>query len=299
MAKKIKTGRKQNRRKLQKQRKRQSKLAAAKQTTLHPNVEDRVDDALKLLEEGNRKEGTRLLERLKRKHGNHSHVHYGLGILAVFGGRHDEAIHFFKKAAQISPGFVEAQYNLGVTYQKQLRIPEMIMAYQQVVKIGEPDSYVVHQAQNVLNRIDEKIQDGDKIGVDEYLRAYRIFEQGVEHMQSKNWEAAIAAFTNAIEINPNNTQPYGNLGICYASLGKKQLALDALDRAIELDPDYEPALINRNIVASLKEGESLELEVKTIEYYKDYSLENRSYIKEYLESQGLLTEKGELDRDRE
>lgn len=300
MAKKIKTKQKQTRRKEQKQKERQNKLKKqilTKQTALRPNVEDMVDYALKLLEEGNRKEGTRLIDKLQRKHGNHSHVNYGLGILAVLGGNHFEAIQFFEKATQISPDFVAAHYNLGVAYQKQLKIPQMIMSYRHVVQIGESGSYVVHHAQDILNLLEQQIQNSDKLGLDEYLRAYEIFEQGVQQMQSENWEAAIAAFRNAININPNYTQPYGNLGICYAIVGKKRLALDAFDKAIELDPVYELALVNREIVASLKEGECLVLPVKTVEYYTEYPLKNRSYIRELVESQGLLTEKAQLESE--
>jgi lipoprotein NlpI len=68
------------------------------------------------------------------------------------------------------------------------------------------------------------------------------------------------------------------------------LALESFDRAIELDPNYEPALLNRKIVESLEEGDCLEKGVKSIEYYKDYTLENRSYIQEFVKEQGLLPE---------
>ena len=61
-------------------------------------------------------------------------------------------------------------------------------------------------------------------------------------------------------------------------MGRKQEALEAFDRALELDPRYEPALVNRKMVASLEKGQSLAGDVKPIEYYKDYPFQNRSYI---------------------
>ena len=61
---------------------------------------------------------------------------------------------------------------------------------------------------------------------------------------------------------------HGNLGICYAQLGQKQEALASLDEALALDPDYEPALINRKIVASLEEGEKIPT-LRSVDYYKD------------------------------
>jgi len=49
--------------------------------------------------------------------------------------------------------------------------------------------------------------------------------------------------------------------------------------ALELDPDYEPAIFNRAVVESLKEGEKLPPDkVESVEYYKDYALTQKSYI---------------------
>jgi lipoprotein NlpI len=59
---------------------------------------------------------------------------------------------------------------------------------------------------------------------------------------------------------------------------QEQEALEAFDRALELDPRYELALVNRKMVASLEEGQSLAGDVKSVEYYKDYPFQNRSYI---------------------
>ena len=44
------------------------------------------------------------------------------------------------------------------------------------------------------------------------------------------------------------------------------------DKALELDPNYEPALLNRELLTNLKEGEKLSLtQLGYVEYYKDHS----------------------------
>jgi len=296
--KKIKNRQKQNLKKSQKQKQRQERIkkqALSKQVTSQLNVEDMVDYALKLVDNGDRNGGKKILEKLKKKCGHHSHVYYGLGVLSALEDNYDEAIQFFSKAAQITPDFVEAHYNLGVAYQRKLKVPEMIEAYRQVVKIGETGSYGVHHAQDMLSRLEKQIQNSDSVNLDEYLRGCQIFKQGVKYMESENWDEAITKFNDTIKITPNKPQSYGNLGICYASIGKIQLALESFDRSIELDPNYEPALLNRKIVESLGESECLGRKVKTIEYYKEYSLENRSYIQEFAKEQGLLPEKTQIE----
>ena len=87
------------------------------------------------------------------------------------------------------------------------------------------------------------------------------------------------AFKRSSRITPDHPQSYGNMGICYARLGRKQEALAALDKALELDPDYEPALLNREIVTSLAEGEKLQQNrLESVEYYKDYTFKKQSLL---------------------
>jgi lipoprotein NlpI len=76
---------------------------------------------------------------------------------------------------------------------------------------------------------------------------------------------------------------YGNLGICHAQLGQKSEALAAFDKALELDPRYEPAIVNKAITQSLEEGEKLNTKIKTVQYYKDFPMKNISYLQHVME----------------
>lgn len=76
-------------------------------------------------------------------------------------------------------------------------------------------------------------------------------------------------------------QTYGNLGLAYAGLGNRQKALECLDKAIELDPEYEPALVNRLVVESLAEGEALPYGgAREVSYYSEFRGQNRSYLQQ-------------------
>jgi len=287
---KIKNRQKQNLRKVKKHKKRQAnlkKLSLSKQVMYQPHIEDSVDNALEIMEKGNWQKATRMLAELKNKHGDHPHICYGLGVLAAFDNNYDEAISLFEKAIQGSPDFVEAHYNLAVTYQKQLKIPDMITTYRQVLVIGEAHSYVVQQARDILKGLERQIRESDGISLDDFVKAHHIFDRGVEHMASKEWEAAIADFSEALSINPNPPQAHGNLGICYSHIGRIQLAHKALDKALELDPHYKPANDNRKLIASLKEFECLEKEMTIVNYYKDCFQKKQPGIKKFAEALGL------------
>ena len=57
----------------------------------------------------------------------------------------------------------------------------------------------------------------------------------------------------------------------------------AFDKALELDPQYEPAMVNKAMTETLAEGEKMDNKVKTVEYYKDFPMQNRSYVQYFLD----------------
>ena len=108
-----------------------------------------------------------------------------------------------------------------------------------------------------------------------------------ELMQNRQWENAIAGYKEVIMINSTAPQAFGNMALCYAHLNEDKKAIEAFDRAIALDPNYEPAIINKEIfkqtiAKGLKFSET-QAEAKVIEYMKDYSLEdNKLLMHDYL-----------------
>lgn len=60
--------------------------------------------------------------------------------------------------------------------------------------------------------------------------------------------AAIAAYSDAIALNPNLAEAYNNRGLAYYRLNNAAAALADYNRALRLRPDYAYALTNRAIV---------------------------------------------------
>jgi len=58
------------------------------------------------------------------------------------------------------------------------------------------------------------------------------------------------------------------------------LPIAALDEALEIDPQYEPAIANKAMVEAMKEGEKLNMDqFISIDYYKEYPFKKKSYLK--------------------
>jgi tetratricopeptide (TPR) repeat protein len=65
------------------------------------------------------------------------------------------------------------------------------------------------------------------------------------------------------------------MGLCYAFLGRKREALAAFDRALDIDPSYEPAQTNRLNVLAMQEGERLAAELMSVDYYRERHIGRR------------------------
>jgi lipoprotein NlpI len=83
-------------------------------------------------------------------------------------------------------------------------------------------------------------------------------------------EDAVNGFNGVLQLQPNHVQSHGNLGLAYAALGDRDSALWHLNRAIELDPHYLPAIDNRRVVLELQASERLQFgQMREVDFYAD------------------------------
>ena len=78
------------------------------------------------------------------------------------------------------------------------------------------------------------------------------FENGNEHFNMKEYEKAIADYSKAIELDPNDAHAYDNRGVCYSDLKEYEKALADLNTAIELYPNYANPYYNLSCLYSLQ-----------------------------------------------
>lgn len=244
---------------------------------IKPEVERTVNKALKLVEKGEIEKGESIISELKKDHPRNHTIYYGLGVVHALKGEHDEAIEYFDKAIDIFPYFLEAHFNKGVAYQKKFDIGNMIKAFKEVVTIGDPKDSHVQQAQDFIEKMEQYVKETDDIDLETYLECQEKFNEAYSYMEKGEWKKALDGFKAVLSKTKKHPQSYGNMGICYACLGQREQALAAFDKALEIDPSYEPALTNRAAVESLKEGEKLEQAIfESVDYYKDSYLKKKS-----------------------
>jgi Tfp pilus assembly protein PilF len=221
---------------------------------INPELEKSVNKALDQAQRGNTHKAMTALTELLHDHPRSHLVAFGIGCVHAVLGKHEESIQWFDKAIAIYPYFVEAHYNKAVAFQKLLDLPNCIRSYQKVVEFGEFTDPEVGQARSFIAIIAAGVLKKDGIELDDYLKSSDFFNQAFESMERSDFKEALEGFRASAAINEWNAPCNGNIGLCHAYLGHKADALAALDRALEIVPDYLPAGENRKQVEKMDEG---------------------------------------------
>ncbi|MDM8559798.1 tetratricopeptide repeat protein [Candidatus Parabeggiatoa sp. HSG14] len=236
---------------------------------IYPGVEEKTDKALTIVENGDIKAGEEIISELFEKYPDSHTVQYAKGVVCAMKEQYKESLTYFDKAIEIFPYFVEAWFNKGTSHQKLLDIDEAIKAFKKVVELGNPTEKFVRYANDFITDLEKHLDNELGIPLDNYLKSKERFEEAFTAMRKGQWDKALIGFKAVVAMNPKHPQSYGNMGTCYIQLGYKQEALAAFDKALELNPNYEPAIINRAIAASLEEGEKISsTQLQTLDYYK-------------------------------
>jgi tetratricopeptide (TPR) repeat protein len=78
----------------------------------------------------------------------------------------------------------------------------------------------------------------------EGVSAAKWSEIGHQAIDANRWSEALNAYDKAIELNPNDASAYNNRGLAYDNLDKNDLAIANYKKAIELNPKYGDAFNN-------------------------------------------------------
>jgi tetratricopeptide (TPR) repeat protein len=225
---------------------------------------------------------------LYEKHPDYHTVLYGMGVCCVLQDKFEEGIEFFKRAVHIFPYLTEAHFNMAMAYMKLGDIDGVVGAFREVIDVGG-DEKLVSEARTRLVDLEKMTMELKGFSLDTCVNNSRIYSKAFTALQNQEFMSAINLFKRVLGTDPKHVQSWGNMGLAYAGIGEKGKAIECLDKALELDPEYEIAAVNRIAIEKMREGERLEGKMDSVDYYRDYKVRGKkSYIAELLENVGGL-----------
>lgn len=216
---------------------------------------DAVDDLLELAESGRPWKAREKLEKLDKINPDNELIYFAIGVTHSFQKNYPKAEHCFKRAIEIDPSYVEAHFNLGAIYQIDLDLYKSVIHFQKVCKLSD-DAELVKKAKDILAVYENNVKESDGTNLKTFMKGHETFMLAFGEMKQKNWKRAIETFNKVLRIVPNHLSSLGNIGMCYGQLAQYTKAITYLDRALEIDPEYEPAINNKAHYSVLKDGET-------------------------------------------
>jgi len=247
-------------------------------TPIDPEIDEECDRILSMVESGHLLTGERQMRELYKKYPNYHTVLYGMGVCHTLQDKFEEAIDFFRRAVDIFPYLTEAYFNMAMAYIKLGDIAGVVRGFREVIRMGDREE-LVSEAKSRLDDLERTVMKINGFSLDTYVNNSVIYGKAFSALESREFVLAISLFKRVLATDPRHVQSWGNLGLAYAGIGEKGKALECLDKALELDPEYEIAAVNRIAIEQLKEGQRLAGEIDSVNYYRDYKVRGKkSYI---------------------
>lgn len=227
------------------------------------------DNALAQIEAGDLLSAEAEAERLYYLYPDDHMVNFLQGVCHIQREQYQKAISFFEEAVQINPWFCEAYFNLAGLYRQEIKIPQSVACLKKIIEIEGTHGDLGKLAKKEIDSFEKIFQKTSGQTVEEYLHSHMLFDKAFTCLRREEYREAISLFQQMLTLNPNHVQSYGNMALAHSALGEQKIALQYLDKALLLDPTYEPAQQNRENILRLKEGEESPFIMGEVSYYKE------------------------------
>lgn len=168
-----------------------------------------------------------------------AYAHNDLGLVYLSENRWVDAIGCFERALKCQPDFALAYYNLGIAQQSISRDGDAIRSFRRAAELA-PD---LAEAHSKLGNLLFEYGHHEEANAS-FLRAVSARPTSAiaelcsakVHLQAQRLVEAEADLNSALAREPNNGDAWRLLGMILSQLGRFDRAINALEKAIELQP---------------------------------------------------------------
>ncbi len=216
--------------------------------------------------------------RVVKRYPNSTEGWLGLGLALAWNGDKEEGYQAIRRSVELDPTRVEAWHAMASVADMLGYSLEAWDSIRTARRLAEEQNSPP-ETRRGLEVTEAAIYQGlqrlaKEMGVDLFseegrtlLReVYEAFNDGVRALRERDNARAVASFQRVVELAPNNPRAWGNLGVALAFLGKYDEAEAALQKALDIDPTYEPARLNLAHLRNAREQGDLDRHAFLLEY---------------------------------
>ena len=175
--------------------------------------------------------------------------YYALGSAYMYQEQYEEAIAPFEQAIKFERKNALYWYSLGGASLRAGYLYRALPAFEKAQKYDlQDDEEFTESIYTHLDLIDEAVemQLEDHPGLDRetYLQQEALYFRAVALQEENQFEQALALFMDYLKVEPEFYRALGNAGVCLISLNRLDEAEAFLQRAIQVNPDYQVARFN-------------------------------------------------------
>ena len=193
----------------------------------------------------------------------------GKAAFKIAKGRsgYEEAEKHFRKAANLSPWWADAYFNLGLVQEKMRDYRDAKESFE-IYLLAAPNA---PDATSVKEKIYELEYLNKRMG-----EAGTLINRGNSLYKSKDYEGAIHEIKKAIQLDPDNALAHANLGMAYTATGRYKEAIPELKEALRFGSNN--GYIYTGLAMSYHSLGDLKKAIKTLEDGRIYGWGNLGEI---------------------
>jgi superkiller protein 3 len=197
----------------------------------------------------------------------HALAYLNLGAVYSILKRYDEGITMFEKTLELSPKEVRAHFGLGKIYSLKGEVEKANQYFKNVVEYDTKGQLSIHAKRAMASSSleEEQVQTPTNINT---RNIEKLYQEGYRAFLFTDYDRAIMLYKAYLQSKPNDDFVWGSLGESYIRVGNVLNAIEAFQKAAEINPSkalyYKELAIaynfqdnDREVIACLKKAKEL------------------------------------------
>ena len=153
------------------------------------------------------------------------------GILAEIGDIEGSSNTLLNIVNNIDPDYDECYFGLGCNYLQLQKVRKAIKYFEKYAEIS-PDGDFIEETENLIEMLNMIKDSNNDLNDEELERVYEIEEEGIRHLEKREYKKALNCFQEVVDKLPNAIPAKNNLSLSYYYLGKYDKAIEIAEEVI-------------------------------------------------------------------